>query len=83
MLHDILVAIRSDADIVSARQQGRSLASSVGFTATDAGMALMAFLMEHSLLPPATPVARPRAHKSKLARKKRRKEARDAAGRAE
>jgi serine/threonine-protein kinase RsbT len=34
--HDILVAIRSDADIVSARQQGRSLAASIGFTATDA-----------------------------------------------
>jgi serine/threonine-protein kinase RsbT len=34
--HDILVAIRSDADIVSARQQGRSLAATIGFTATDA-----------------------------------------------
>lgn len=33
---DILVAIRSDADIVSARQQGRSLAAAIGFTATDA-----------------------------------------------
>ncbi|HWX29819.1 MAG TPA: anti-sigma regulatory factor [Steroidobacteraceae bacterium] len=36
VLHDILVAIRSDADIVSARQQGRSLAATIGFTATDA-----------------------------------------------
>jgi serine/threonine-protein kinase RsbT len=36
VLHDILVAIRSDADIVLARQQGRSLAASIGFTATDA-----------------------------------------------
>jgi serine/threonine-protein kinase RsbT len=33
---DILVAIRSDADIVLARQQGRSLAATIGFTATDA-----------------------------------------------
>jgi serine/threonine-protein kinase RsbT len=33
---DILVAIRSDADIVAARQQGRSLAATLGFTATDA-----------------------------------------------
>jgi serine/threonine-protein kinase RsbT len=32
----ILVAIRSDADIVSARQHGRSLAAAIGFTATDA-----------------------------------------------
>jgi len=32
---DILVAIRSDADIVSARQQGRSLATAIGFSATD------------------------------------------------
>ena len=36
VLHDILVAIRSDADIVLARQQGRSLAATIGFTATDA-----------------------------------------------
>jgi serine/threonine-protein kinase RsbT len=36
VLQDILVAIRSDADIVSARQQGRSLAATIGFTATDA-----------------------------------------------
>ncbi len=36
MLHEILVAIRSDADIVAARQQGRSLAAAIGFTATDA-----------------------------------------------
>lgn len=35
-LQDIVVAIRSDGDIVSARQQGRSLAAVVGFTATDA-----------------------------------------------
>ena len=35
-LQDILVAIRSDADIVVARQQGRSLAATLGFTATDA-----------------------------------------------
>lgn len=31
-----MVAIRSDADIVLARQQGRALAATVGFTATDA-----------------------------------------------
>jgi serine/threonine-protein kinase RsbT len=36
VLQNILVAIRSDADIVTARQQGRSLAASIGFTATDA-----------------------------------------------
>jgi serine/threonine-protein kinase RsbT len=36
VLQDILVAIRSDADIVSARQQGRSLAAALGFSATDA-----------------------------------------------
>jgi serine/threonine-protein kinase RsbT len=36
VLQDILVAIRSDADIVSARQQGRSLAAAIGFSATDA-----------------------------------------------
>jgi serine/threonine-protein kinase RsbT len=36
VLQDILVAIRSDGDIVSARQQGRSLAAAIGFTATDA-----------------------------------------------
>lgn len=36
VLHEILVAIRSDADIVAARQQGRSLAAAIGFTATDA-----------------------------------------------
>jgi serine/threonine-protein kinase RsbT len=36
VLQDILVAIRSDADIVLARQQGRSLAATLGFTATDA-----------------------------------------------
>jgi serine/threonine-protein kinase RsbT len=36
VLQDILVAIRSDTDIVSARQQGRSLAAAIGFTATDA-----------------------------------------------
>jgi serine/threonine-protein kinase RsbT len=35
-LQDIVVAIRSDADIVSARQQGRSLATAIGFSATDA-----------------------------------------------
>jgi serine/threonine-protein kinase RsbT len=35
-LQDILVAIRSDGDIVSARQQGRSLATAIGFSATDA-----------------------------------------------
>ena len=35
-LQDIVVAIRSDADIVSARQQGRSLATAIGFGATDA-----------------------------------------------
>lgn len=35
-LRDIVVAIRSDADIVSARQQGRSLATAIGFSATDA-----------------------------------------------
>ena len=36
VLHEILVGIRSDADIVAARQQGRSLAAAIGFTATDA-----------------------------------------------
>jgi serine/threonine-protein kinase RsbT len=36
VLQDIVVAIRSDADIVLARQQGRSLAASIGFSATDA-----------------------------------------------
>jgi len=36
VLQDILVAIRSDVDIVSARQQGRSLAAAIGFSATDA-----------------------------------------------
>jgi serine/threonine-protein kinase RsbT len=36
VLQDIVVAIRSDGDIVSARQQGRSLAAVIGFTATDA-----------------------------------------------
>jgi serine/threonine-protein kinase RsbT len=36
VLQDILVAIRSDADIVSARQQGRALAAAIGFSATDA-----------------------------------------------
>jgi len=35
-LQDIVVAIRSDGDIVSARQQGRSLATAIGFSATDA-----------------------------------------------
>jgi|SRR5580698_2251656 serine/threonine-protein kinase RsbT len=35
-LQDIVVAIRSDGDIVSARQQGRLLATSIGFGATDA-----------------------------------------------
>lgn len=36
MLEVIHVAIRSDIDIVSARQQGRTLATQIGFTATDA-----------------------------------------------
>jgi serine/threonine-protein kinase RsbT len=36
VLQDIVVAIRSDGDIVSARQQGRSLAAAIGFSATDA-----------------------------------------------
>jgi serine/threonine-protein kinase RsbT len=35
-LQDIVVAIRSDGDIVLARQQGRSLATAIGFSATDA-----------------------------------------------
>src|SRR5882672_11099955 len=35
VLQDILVAIRSDADIVVARQRGRALAADIGFTATD------------------------------------------------
>jgi serine/threonine-protein kinase RsbT len=35
-LQDIVVAIRSDGEIVSARQQGRSLATAIGFSATDA-----------------------------------------------
>jgi len=34
--HDIHVAIRSDVDIVLARQQGRNLAADIGFTAIDA-----------------------------------------------
>jgi serine/threonine-protein kinase RsbT len=33
---DIQIAIRSDVDIVLARQQGRALASRIGFSATDA-----------------------------------------------
>ena len=33
---DTVVTIRSDGDIVSARQQGRSLAAAIGFSATDA-----------------------------------------------
>jgi len=33
---DILVSIRSDVDIVLARQQGRTMAGSIGFGATDA-----------------------------------------------
>ena len=36
VLQDTVVAIRSDGDIVTARQQGRSLAAAIGFTATDA-----------------------------------------------
>jgi serine/threonine-protein kinase RsbT len=36
VLQDTVVAIRSDGDIVAARQQGRSLAAAIGFTATDA-----------------------------------------------
>ena len=36
MPQDILVTIRSDADIVLARQQGRALAATIGFTPTDA-----------------------------------------------
>jgi serine/threonine-protein kinase RsbT len=36
VLQDIVVAIRSDGDIVAARKQGRSLAAAIGFTATDA-----------------------------------------------
>jgi serine/threonine-protein kinase RsbT len=36
VLQDIVVAIRSDGDIVAARQQGRSLATAIGFAATDA-----------------------------------------------
>lgn len=37
-----------------------------------AGMKLMQFMMDHSLIPPFPPGPRPRAHKSKAARKKRR-----------
>jgi serine/threonine-protein kinase RsbT len=33
---DILVSIRSDVDIVLARQQGRTMAGTIGFAATDA-----------------------------------------------
>jgi serine/threonine-protein kinase RsbT len=33
---DILVSIRSDVDIVLARQQGRTMAANIGFAATDA-----------------------------------------------
>jgi serine/threonine-protein kinase RsbT len=36
VLQDTVVVIRSDGDIVAARQQGRSLATAIGFTATDA-----------------------------------------------
>src|SRR5258707_12014813 len=36
VLQETVVAIRSDGDIVAARQQGRSLAAAIGFTATDA-----------------------------------------------
>lgn len=36
MSQDIRVPIRSDVDIVLARQRGRSLAGEIGFTATDA-----------------------------------------------
>jgi serine/threonine-protein kinase RsbT len=36
MLEDVLVPIRSDADIVSARHQARTLAAAIGFTASDA-----------------------------------------------
>jgi serine/threonine-protein kinase RsbT len=36
VLQDIVVTIRSDADIVLARQQGRALAAAIGFTPTDA-----------------------------------------------
>jgi serine/threonine-protein kinase RsbT len=36
VLQDIVVTIRSDADIVLARQQGRALAATIGFTPTDA-----------------------------------------------
>lgn len=36
MPNDIRVSICSDADIVAARQQGRTLATQIGFTATDA-----------------------------------------------
>src|SRR5580693_596250 len=36
VLQDIVVAIRSDGDIVAARQQGRALAAAIGFSATDA-----------------------------------------------
>jgi hypothetical protein len=39
----------------------------------DAGMALHTFLSERGLLPPFPPKPRPRAHKSKAARKARRK----------
>jgi serine/threonine-protein kinase RsbT len=36
VLQDILVGIRSDVDIVLARQQGRAMAANIGFSATDA-----------------------------------------------
>jgi serine/threonine-protein kinase RsbT len=36
MPQDILVSIRSDVDIVLARQQGRTMAAHIGFAATDA-----------------------------------------------
>ena len=35
VLQDILVGIRSDVDIVAARQQGRAMAANIGFSATD------------------------------------------------
>lgn len=36
MANDTHISIRSDVDIVAARQQGRALAIQIGFTATDA-----------------------------------------------
>jgi len=42
VLQEIQVAIRSDTDIVLARQQGRTLAATIGFSSTDATLIALA-----------------------------------------